>query len=187
MDTSFTIRLIIFISGTIVIIAMSRRSLKSIKYHGFFRFFVFELSLLLVLLNFPYWFKNPFSPHQMIAWILLIYSGLLLVESVYYFKKYGGPVRREQSPANFEFEDTSTLIRIGIYKYIRHPMYGSLLFLALGAMFKFISLLTVSLSLANLIFVILTAKAEEKENIKFFGSGYENYMKKTKMFIPLVF
>jgi protein-S-isoprenylcysteine O-methyltransferase Ste14 len=187
MDISFTIRLIIFISGSVIIAIISGRSLKSIRYHGFFRFFVFELSLALVLLNFPFWFQDPLSLHQMISWILLIYSGLLIVESVYYFKKYGGPVRREQSPANFEFEDTSNLIRIGIYKYIRHPMYGSLLFLSLGAMFKFISLLTGALALITIVLVILTARAEEKEDIKFFGSGYKEYMKTTKMFIPFIF
>lgn len=187
MEPLFMIRMVVFILGTILIIIISKRSLSSLKYHGFYRFFVFELSLIIVLLNFPYWFKNPFSLQQIIAWILLIYSGLLLVASVYYFKKYGGSLRREQSPANFEFENTSTLIRIGIYKYIRHPMYGSLLFLALGAMFKFISLLTVILSLIILIFVILTAKSEEKENISFFGSEYEDYIKKSKMFIPFVF
>lgn len=187
MEPLFIIRIVVFILGTILIIIISKRSLSSFKYHGFYRFFVFELSLIIVLLNFPYWFTNPFSLQQLIAWILLIYSGLLLAASVYYFKKYGGSFRREQSPANFEFENTSTLIRIGIYKYIRHPMYGSLLFLALGAMFKFISLLTVLLSMITLIFVILTAKAEEKENMSFFGSEYEDYMKKSKMFIPFVF
>ncbi|MCG6912725.1 isoprenylcysteine carboxylmethyltransferase family protein, partial [bacterium BMS3Abin03] len=72
-------------------------------------------------------------------------------------------------------------------KYIRHPMYGSLLFLAFGAMLKYISILTISLAVATLIFIIFTAKTEEKENIKFFGTDYVDYMQTTKMFIPFVF
>jgi protein-S-isoprenylcysteine O-methyltransferase Ste14 len=66
-------------------------------------------------------------------------------------------------------------------------MYGSLLFLALGAMLKDITLISVSLAIAVITFLVLTAKIEEKENIKFFGSEYEDYMKKTKMYIPYIF
>jgi protein-S-isoprenylcysteine O-methyltransferase Ste14 len=60
-------------------------------------------------------------------------------------------------------------------------------FLAFGTMLKRISVITILLSFAVLIFVILTAKKEEKENIQFFGTDYEDYMKKTKMFVPFIF
>jgi protein-S-isoprenylcysteine O-methyltransferase Ste14 len=112
---------------------------------------------------------------------------LLLIQSIYFFQKYGGSKRRRDNTGNLEFENTSSLIQEGIYKYIRHPMYGSLLFLALGAMFKYINIIAVLLTVLVLIFIILTAKVEEKENIKFFGSDYEDYMKKTKMFVPFIF
>ena len=79
---------------------------------------------------------------------------------------------------------TRELVQTGPYKYIRHPMYGSLLFLDVGAMLKDISALTISLTAAAIIFVVFTAKIEERENIKFFGSNYEYYMERTKMFIP---
>ena len=59
-------------------------------------------------------------------------------------------------------------------------MYGSLLFLALGALFKNISFITVSLTTVIIIFIVFTAKTEEKEDIKFFGSDYEVYMKKNE-------
>jgi protein-S-isoprenylcysteine O-methyltransferase Ste14 len=108
------------------------------------------------------------------------------VQSIYFFQKYGGSKSRRDKTGNLEFEDTTSLIQEGIYRYIRHPTYGSLLFLALGAMFKNISVITVSLTVATLIFIIFTAKIEEKENIKFFGPDYIDYMRKTKMFIPFI-
>jgi protein-S-isoprenylcysteine O-methyltransferase Ste14 len=43
------------------------------------------------------------------------------------------------------------------------------------------------LALAATIFLILTAKREEIENIEYFGEKYREYMKSTKMFIPSVF
>lgn len=186
MDLSLTVQLTVFILGTIVIFRVSGRSLRSFKYHGFYRFFVFEFTLALILLNLPYWFDDPLSVRQIVSWILLIYSGVLVLQSFYFFKKLGGARQSRDNGANFEFEDTTTLIQEGIYKYIRHPMYGSLLFLALGGMFKQISVITVLLALLTVVFVFLTAKTEEKENIKFFGDSYVKYMKESKMFIPFI-
>jgi protein-S-isoprenylcysteine O-methyltransferase Ste14 len=34
--------------------------------------------------------------------------------------------------------------------------------------------------------VIVAARVEEKENLLYFGDGYSDYMKRTKMFIPFV-
>jgi protein-S-isoprenylcysteine O-methyltransferase Ste14 len=186
MNLLFVIQLVLFSLGTVFLILVSKKSLRSFKVHGFYRFFVFEFTLSLVLLNIPYWFKNPFSPLQIVSWILLSVSILLLVQSIYFLVKHGGSKKRKNSPANFEFENTASLVKEGVYKYIRHPMYGSLLFLALGTMFKYISLFTVSLTIIILVFLFFTAKIEEKENIKFFGIDYKEYMKKTKMFVPFV-
>jgi len=44
------------------IVFLSRKSLFSLRTHGFFRFFAFECLLGLVLLNADYWFRRPFSP-----------------------------------------------------------------------------------------------------------------------------
>ena len=79
-------------------------------------------------------------------------------------------------PYNFEIEETVTLVKEGIYKYIRHPMYSSLLFLAFGAMFKYITVFTVLLAAGTLLFLIFTAKTEEKENLEFFGLAYQKYI-----------
>ena len=37
------------------------------------------------------------------------------------------------------------------------------------------------------LFLIATARADEAECIPYFGQSYREYMKKTKMFIPLLF
>jgi protein-S-isoprenylcysteine O-methyltransferase Ste14 len=188
MDLISIIQVVIFVVGTVILVLVLKRSLQSTKYHGFYRFFVFEISLSLIILNFPHWFENPFSFLQIISWILLSVSLLFLVQSIYFFTKYGGgSKKRKDYPANFGLENTVALVKEGIYKYIRHPMYGSLLFLALGAMFKYVSIVTVLLAVSASIFVIFTARTEEKENIKFFGPEYENYIKETRMFIPFVF
>ena len=85
------------------------------------------------------------------------------------------------------FEDTTALVVVGIYKYIRHPLYGSLLLLAWGVFFKAPSLIGGILSLGASAFLVATARVEESEDLKKFGADYAAYMKTTKMFVPFVF
>lgn len=181
------IQIVVFILGTIFLILVSKKFLKNTKVHGFYRFFVFEFILALVILNFPYWFINPYSPQQIFSWIFLIVSTYLVIVSVYFFKKYGMSKKREGPSTNYKFEDTVNLVKEGVYKYIRHPMYSSLLFLSLGALFKNISIITIGLTAIIILFLNLTAKVEEKEDVNFFGNSYLEYMKDTKMFIPYIF
>ena len=184
MNLLTTIQIVVFISGTILIILISRKSLLNFKVHGFYRFFVFEFTLALVLLNIPQWFINPFSLLQLISWGLLLISIYLIIQSIMLLKKIGEIKKRVGGSANYNFENTANLVKVGVYKYIRHPMYGSLLFLSAGALFKNISVVTITISIIIIVFLILTAKVEEKENINFFGNSYLEYMKETKMFIP---
>jgi protein-S-isoprenylcysteine O-methyltransferase Ste14 len=84
-------------------------------------------------------------------------------------------------------EKTTRLVTSGPYRYIRHPFYSSLLFLAIGAFFKQPSWLGGILSVLALFMLIATAKIEERENIAYFGEEYRTYMKQTKMFVPFIF
>jgi len=187
MNVIVIIQIIIFTLGTIFLIQLSKKSLRSFKVHGFYRFFVFEFNLALVVLNFPYWVHNPFSLQQIVSWILLSISLLLLIQSYHFLTKFGGSKKREMHPSNFEIENTVNLVKEGVYKYIRHPMYGSLLFLAFGTMFKHITVFTVLLAVVTLLFIIFTSKIEEKENLEFFGLDYKKYIEETKMFVPFLF
>jgi protein-S-isoprenylcysteine O-methyltransferase Ste14 len=99
-------------------------------------------------------------------------------------KKQGGHAERESMPENHYFENTVNVVADGIYKYIRHPMYSSLLFLGWGAFFKNITPLTSSLVLFITLFLVAAARVEERENIRFFGVAYEEYMKRSRMFVP---
>lgn len=79
------------------------------------------------------------------------------------------------------------LVEVGAHKYIRHPLYSSLLFLSWGIFFKALSLQVGFLAILTTIFLVATAKVEERENIRFFGSADQAYIKRTKMFVPFLF
>jgi protein-S-isoprenylcysteine O-methyltransferase Ste14 len=138
-------------------------------------------------MNIPFWFKQPFYPFQLISWILLSFSLLFIFQGIYFLRKYGGNTHTEIRDANFKFENTEQLVTVGIYQYVRHPMYGSLLLLSWGIFFKHINTSGLVVSLAATIFLVLAAKNEERENISYFGNSYREYIEKTKMFLPYLF
>lgn len=177
----------IFIGGTAAILYISRASLRRTGSHGFYRFFAWELLLLLFLLNMRKWFQEPFAPHQLVAWSLLIISVFLIVESVVWLRTEGVPSDTRVDDSLISIEKTTRLVTEGIYHYIRHPMYSSLLFLGWGIFFKNPSWLGSILAIAASVFLVLTARFEESENIRFFGSDYRAYMRRTRMFVPFLF
>ena len=180
------LEIVVFTLISTIFIWVSRYSLKNIGSHGFYRFFAFEGILALFLLNYPYWFVDRFSNEQILSWSLLIISLFFLFNSLLLLNQKGGHENREQMPENLTFENTTNLIESGIYRYIRHPMYSSLLLLAWGIFLKNITFWTLFLSLFVTFFLYLTAKVEEKENIHFFGEKYKDYMFRTKIFIPWI-
>jgi protein-S-isoprenylcysteine O-methyltransferase Ste14 len=176
----------VFLLATAGLVYLSRASLKSPRSHGFYRFFAWETVLALAVLNADRWFHNPWSWHQLISWPLLLISGFLVIHGVSLLRKRGRPDAQRYDETLVAFERTTVLVTTGIYRYIRHPLYSSLLFLAWGAFFKVPSWLGGLLALATTLFLVATAKVEEVENTQFFGPSYEEYMGQTKMFIPFI-
>lgn len=170
---------IAIITGTVFIIIFSWfLSIKYKRYHGIARFFAFESVFILVLLNIKVWFINPFSLLQIISWILLILSAYIVITGYLLLKRKGKP--------DSNFENTSVLVKSGIYGYIRHPLYLSIFLLGTGVMLKDPEPVQFVLGVINIIAVWVTARIEEKEMITKFGDEYTVYMKETKMFIPFL-
>jgi protein-S-isoprenylcysteine O-methyltransferase Ste14 len=171
--------------GTAGLVWLSRKSLFLPKTHGFYRFFAWDINLALLLINVERWFVAPFSIHQIVSWLLLIISLFLMITSIVQLHR-GKPDSQRKEDALFGLEKTTALVTSGLYKYIRHPMYSSLLFLAWGIFFKRPDWLNGILAIITTGFLIATARVEEKEDILFFGPVYEEYMEKTGMFLPRV-
>lgn len=173
---------------SLFIMVISWKSLREPRSHGFYRFFAWETILALFLINVNFWFYKPFAWNQIIAWSLLFLCLIPLVFGVYSLRTRGQPAKqRENNPSLLAFEKTTTLVTSGIYHYIRHPLYSSLFVLTWGIFFKSPSMLGLLLAIAATLFLIATAKADEAECMQFFGVHYQEYMKKTKRFVPYIF
>jgi protein-S-isoprenylcysteine O-methyltransferase Ste14 len=162
--------------------------LRSPRSHGFHRFFAWECILGLFLVNVDFWFIQPFALNQLIAWTLLFSCLIPLGFGVHFLRSQGKQAeKREGDPSLLGFEKTTNLVTSGIYKYIRHPLYCSLLLLTWGIFFKHPILTAATLAVTSSVFLVFTAKADEAECIRFFGGQYQDYMKRSKMFIPYIF
>ena len=183
----FQFKVVIFIVGSAGFVWLSWSSFHDFRSHGFYRFFAFESILALILLNLDYWFYEPFSFRQMVSWLLLIISGFLVVHGSLLLRTMGKPDSTRDDSSLVGIEKTTELVTAGAYRYIRHPIYSSGLFGVCGVFFKHPSWVSISLVAVATFFLTMTAKMEEEENIRFFGTAYQNYMKQTRMFIPFLF
>lgn len=146
--------------------------------YRFQRFLAFESILSLIFLNAESWFLDPLSIRQVLSWICLTGSIFLAGYGFFLIKTRGNP--------DGDFEDTTTLITSGVYKFIRHPLYTSLILFSLGAFLKGPSLLGTGLVITTVIGAYLTARIEEEHNLDRFGDTYRKYMEQTKRFIPKI-
>jgi protein-S-isoprenylcysteine O-methyltransferase Ste14 len=180
------LNLVVFLLGTLGFIILSRNALKEHHLYGFPRFFAFEAILGLVVLNAGEWFNQPFSIPQLVSWVLLICSAYLAYQSFRILHTLGAPVDTSQDAGKQSFEKTTHLVMTGPYRWIRHPLYASLLYLAWGIFLKQIDLVSILLVIIASLALMLTAVYEERENLQKFGDEYSDYMQHSKRFIPFI-
>ncbi len=179
-------KVIFFIALSLPVIFFSKQSLFEPHSHGFTRFFSWECIIVLFAVNYEKWFTDPLSVKQLISWILLIISAWFVTEAGVRLHRATKPGVVRVDEKLFRFEKTTELVTTGIFRYIRHPMYSSLLFLTWGIWFKqpLWYLLPVALLASWLLW--LTARRDERECLSYFGEKYSEYMKGTKRLIPFV-
>ena len=175
-----------FLIFSIPLIFISWRTLFNFKTHGFYRYFAWECILWLALNNYKFWFIEPSKIYQVFSWLFLIYSGILILLGLIHLIKFGKPNKSRDEKQLFNLEKTTKLVKSGIFKYIRHPIYGSLIFLTWGIYLKNPDIVLFVTSILSTILLYITSKYDEKECKIYFGIQYEEYIKESKMYIPFI-
>jgi Putative protein-S-isoprenylcysteine methyltransferase len=166
-------------AGTVFLLVFSWfSSIRENRLHGYPRFFAFEGVFVLILLNLRSWFRDPFSPRQILSWILML-SSLAAVSA-------GFLTLRRHGRAEGNFEKTTRIVDRGIYGRIRHPMYASLIFLAAGVFLKDVRAVPAVVLAVVTAAALAAARLDEREMTARFGAAYADYMKRTKRFIPFL-
>jgi len=79
----------------------------------------------------------------------------------------------------------SKLITTGIYAWVRHPMYTSVIVMMLGFLVSTATIVETFLWVILIVVLLLKAKREESLWLKH-DEAYEAYKKSTKLFIPYI-
>lgn len=180
----------VFVIATLAIAWFSRASLLKPGTqgyaHGFYRFIAWELMLFMLVMNMDVWYLDQYAPHQIASGLCMFISLLLVVSGFALLHTMGKPDSQRNDTPLMDIEKTTALVTRGIYRFIRHPIYGSLIFLDWGIFFKRPTITEAIIALIATGFLVATARVEENENIRYFGEAYRLYMQRTKMFVPFV-
>lgn len=178
--------IILFCIFSLPLLLISRRSMNRLGNHGLYRFFVWECILWTAIQNRRHLIVERFDAQQLASSALMLFSLLLVISAVLLLRKAGRPDSQRQDRTLLPFEKTTKLIETGIFGYIRHPMYSSLLFFQWGLLLRNVTAPLLGVTLIGTLLCAVAARIEEKENLAYFGAAYRDYMKRTKRFIPYV-
>lgn len=80
--------------------------------------------------------------------------------------------------------ETPTVIREGLYRVVRHPMYLSEMLLYLGLLMLSLSLAAAAMWVLAILFLHRIARYEERLLLARFGDAYAEYMRQVPMWTP---
>ena len=173
------LRLVLFVVLSFGVVLASSHAWRAKEIYGLTRFFAFETLVVLIVRNLGEWFTDPWSPRQITSWIIFLASTALAAHGFQLLRSVGRARERM-------IEDTCFVVEIGVYRYIRHPLYASLMFFTWGVFLKDVDGVSGLFAAATTVLLFATARFEEAHNLERFGVAYSQYMKRTKMFIPFV-
>jgi protein-S-isoprenylcysteine O-methyltransferase Ste14 len=86
-----------------------------------------------------------------------------------------------------QIHKAESIVKNGLYKYIRHPQYTGIFLFTFGWILHWPSIITLIIWPILLLAYYWLARFEEKMAIEDFGEEYKIYMQHSKRFIPYVF
>ena len=85
------------------------------------------------------------------------------------------------------YKEDQTLVTTGPYRFVRHPIYTSMILMFIGTILYYGSLFVSIFLIILTIDFVLRTKKEEEIMTGLFGEKYTDYMKRTKRLIPLIY
>ena len=180
------IKILVFLMLSLPLVYLSWRSLFSLDKHGLYRFVTWESILWIVVQNYQYLLVEQFNARLLVSSLLLVTSALLVIWASVVMRREGRVSQQREDETLFGFEKTTALVTVGIFHYIRHPMYSSLLCLLWGVLLRNVESGLLLVALFGSVMCVVAALIEERENLAYFGETYRQYMNNSKRFIPFL-
>ena len=132
------------------------------------------------LIGFPARLDRPFIPA--VAWLGLV----PLCAALWLFRRSHVDLGRNWS-ISLQIREKHVLVKTGVYRLIRHPMYTSFLLLGVAQMLLLSNWLADASGLLGAgVFFAFRVRREERLMLECFGDDYRVYMAHTKRFIPWI-
>ena len=126
------------------------------------------------------WLFNPNYYISSLGLCLIFIGVIIRWSAIYSLKKY--------FTVDVKIMDDHTLIRSGLYKYIRHPSYSGLLLSALGLGITMVNWLSVIvIFIPQTAVIVMRIKEEELALADRFGSDFKEYHSNTKYLVPNIY
>jgi len=116
---------------------------------------------------------------RVFSWGLLVMGAVLALISALTLRRRGKPTSG--------WEHTTVLIRTGIYRWVRHPMYLAALLIVTSTMLWQLAAISLALWVPSVVCFVLAAFSEDRFNARKFGDDYRRYKMKSKLLIPFLF
>jgi protein-S-isoprenylcysteine O-methyltransferase Ste14 len=174
---------------------LANNRIKSKIYHKFpafkkyYRIF-YNLIAIIFLLPISY-FSITELGHLVLENKILKYSGIFILcigivllfisFSAFNLKEFFGIEQYQEK------EEKGKLVVSGMYQYVRHPLYFSIIIIFLGILCIFPSIKILCINTIVYLYLIIGSKLEEKKLIAYFGADYINYSKKVKGLVPYLY
>ena len=129
----------------------------------------------------------PAALNYELNYAAVVVGALVYVLSLWLFRRSHKDLGRQWS-ASLEIRDSHQIVRAGVYRRIRHPMYTSFWLWALAQAFLLPNAMAALSGLIAIAILFFTRiDHEERMLIEAFGDDYRIYMRETKRIIPGIY
>jgi protein-S-isoprenylcysteine O-methyltransferase Ste14 len=149
---------------------------KRIAHEIFAAFGVGGFFTLLILSLSGIWATWDISALRIIGFILNAVGLSFVIFAFLHLRYHGKPTDA--------WEQTTVVIRKGVYGIVRHPLYFGTAVCTLGVIFAHLSIASGILGAVCIVCLFLASKMEDSYNIEKFGDEYRQYMKDVPLFHP---
>lgn len=141
---------------------------------------------LLAILDFVFLQNLRYQVSALVGLFMLLAGGYLRMKARLELRNKAG-FRTLVETGRLQTMEGHQLVRDGLYKHIRHPLYLGETVRNFGLVTIFSSIYGISLISVATIFVAFRIRMEERMLIQVFGDEYREYQKNTKKIIPYVY
>jgi protein-S-isoprenylcysteine O-methyltransferase Ste14 len=144
------------------------------------------IGFVVAVMDFVFLQNLRFQLFGLIGLALVIVGGYLRMKARLQLREKAG-FDNLVSTSQLQIVEGQQLVKDGLYKHVRHPLYLGEILRNFGVVTLFSSGYGILLIIIGTIFLLLRIKPEEEMLVEAFGSDYEDYKRRTKRLIPYIY